>query len=417
MKVIKFGGTSIQDASSIKNVLNVLQQIDTESTIMVVSAMGKMTNAFEEIVNAYFYDKSVLNQKVDLAQNFHTNLLNDLFENRASLIFKEVFLIFMELKTFLNKNDSTDYNLVYDNIVSTAEQISSRIISEYLNINNQSNIWLDVCEYIRTDSNYRGAKVDWATTELRIKTLDDTPTLLITQGFLGSNEQGNTTTLGREGSDFTAAIFGYCLDAESVTIFKDVEGVLTGDPKLFEDTELLSQISYREALEMAFYGATVIHPKTLKPLKEKEIPLYVKSFMHPTKDGTSITKGVDLKPVAPCFILKKNQLLVSISTKDFSFIMEDNISEIFELLHSNKLKMSLVQNTAISFTVCLEDKYGNFNTFLDALQLKYKVKYDENLSLLTIRHFDKNSIEKIETAYEVLLKQTGLETVQFVVKE
>ena len=239
----------------------------------------------------------------------------------------------------------------------------------------------------------------------------------ITQGFLGSDENNFTTTLGREGSDYTAAIFAYCLSAESVTIWKDVPGVLNADPRYFENAVLLNQISYREAIELAFYGASVIHPKTLQPLQKKEIPLYVKSFINPLLPGTSVSKGKDLEPHTPCFIVKKNQLLISLSSIDFSFIMEENISEIFSLLHQFKIKTSLIQNSAISFSVCVEDKFGNFNDLKAILSKKFKVAYNENVSLYTIRHFDEKAAQVVEKDKTVLVKQISRETMQIVTKE
>ena len=241
--------------------------------------------------------------------------------------------------------------------------------------------------------------------------------LNITQGFLGSDENNFTTTLGREGSDYTAAIFAYCLNAKSVTIWKDVPGVMNADPRYFENATLLNQISYREAIELAFYGATVIHPKTLQPLQRKEIPLFVKSFLNPELAGTSVSKGADLEPQLPCFIVKKNQLLISLSSIDFSFIMEENISEIFALLHHYKMKVDLIQNSAISFSVCVDDKFGNFNTLKSLLSKKFAVSYNENVSLYTIRHFDAQSAQMVETNKTVLLKQISRETMQIVTKE
>jgi aspartate kinase len=276
---------------------------------------------------------------------------------------------------------------------------------------------LDVRNFIKTDSNYRDAEVDWEATQKLISKTVKKKTINITQGFLGSDENGFTTTLGREGSDYTAAIFAYCLNAQSVTIWKDVPGVMNADPRFFENASLLNQISYREAIELAFYGATVIHPKTLQPLQKKEIPLYVKSFLNPILAGTSVSKGKDLEPHMPCFIVKKNQLLISLSSIDFSFIMEENISEIFALLHHYKMKVSLIQNSAISFSVCIEDKFGNFESVKTILSKKFKVAYNENVSLYTIRHFDEKAAKMVEKNKVVLLKQISRETMQLVTKE
>jgi aspartate kinase len=277
--------------------------------------------------------------------------------------------------------------------------------------------WIDVRNLIKTDNNYRDANVDWDTTQKLISKNVKKKILNVTQGFLGSDENNFTTTLGREGSDYTAAIFAYCLNAESVTIWKDVPGVMNADPRYFENARLLNQISYREAIELAFYGATVIHPKTLQPLQKKEIPLFVKSFINPTLPGTSVSKGADLDPHLPCFILKKNQLLLSLSSIDFSFIMEENISEIFALLHQYKMKVSLIQNSAISFSVCIDDKFGNFNALKSILSKKFKISYNENVSLFTIRHFDQKAAQIVEKNKVVLLKQVSRETMQIITKE
>jgi aspartate kinase len=306
---------------------------------------------------------------------------------------------------------------VYDQVVSYGEIVSTTIVSHYFNEKGLSNQWVDVRNLIKTDATYRDALVDWDQTQKRISKQIKKKGLYITQGFLGSDENNFTTTLGREGSDYTAAIFAYCIGAESVTIWKDVPGVLNADPRYFENATLLHQISYREAIELAFYGASVIHPKTLQPLQRKEIPLYVKSFVNPLLPGTSVSKGADLEPKTACFIVKKNQLLISLSAIDFSFIMEENISEIFALLHQYKIKVSLIQNTAISFTVCVEDKFGHFEKLKSVLSKKFKVAYNENVSLYTIRHFTPEAATMVEKGKTVLVRQTSRETLQLVTKE
>jgi aspartate kinase len=306
---------------------------------------------------------------------------------------------------------------VYDQVVSYGEIISTTIVSHYFNYCGLKNNWLDVRQFIKTDATYRDAIVDWEQTQKLISKNVKKKALNITQGFLGSDENNFTTTLGREGSDYTAAIFAYCLNAENVTIWKDVPGVLNADPRYFENAILLNQISYREAIELAFYGASVIHPKTLQPLQRKEIPLFVKSFVNPLLPGTRVYKGADLEPQTSCFIVKKNQLLISLSSIDFSFIMEENISEIFALFHQYKIKVSLIQNTAISFSVCIEDKFGNFPELKSILSKKFKVSYNENVSLYTIRHFTEKAAQMVEENKTVLVKQISRETLQVVTKE
>ena len=416
MKIYKFGGASVKDANGVKNLLKILKEIGYDETLIVISAMGKMTNAFEQIVLAYYNKNNDLLPCIDSAIDFHNNIITDLFSNSKIEILSEVNSIFDELLNFIENNKSTDYNYIYDQIVSKAELISTKICSLYLRENSVINNWLDVRECIKTDSDFRRAKVDWAKTCELIKKNVKRSALTITQGFISSDNKNSTTTLGREGSDYTAGIFAYCLNAEKTIIFKDVKGVLNGDPKNFEHTTLLNQISYKEAIEMAFYGASVIHPKTLQPLQKKRIPLFVKSFKNPSNQGTIVCKGVPLNPKIPCFIVKKNQILLSISAKDFSFIMEDDISEIFDFLHLYKLKVNLIQNSAISFSVCIEDNFNTFHQLNQKLKLNYLCLYNKDVSLFTIRHFTDDSIKTIEKNKEVLIKQMSRETVQIVVK-
>lgn len=417
MRIFKFGGASVKDADGIKNVLDVLQKVGFEEVLLVVSAMGKTTNAMEIVIKNYFEKSNGLQSAIQDVKKYHNQILLDLFDNEDDDVFFAVNSLFADLEYFLRSNKSPNYNFVYDQVVSYGELISTTIISHYFNFRGLKNHWLDVREFIKTDATYRDAEVNWEATQKNISKNVKKKTLNITQGFIGSDENGFTTTLGREGSDYTAAIFAYCLNAESVTIWKDVPGVMNADPRYFENAILLNQISYREAIELAFYGATVIHPKTLQPLQKKEIPLFVKSFINPELPGTSVSKGADLEPKTPCYILKKDQLLISLSSIDFSFIMEENISEIFALLHQFKIKVSLIQNTAISFSVCIEDKFGNFNELKTILSKKFKVSYNENVSLFTIRHFTKEAAEMVEKDKTVLLKQISRETMQVVTKE
>lgn len=417
MKIFKFGGASVKDADGIKNVYDVLQKAGYEDVLLVVSAMGKTTNALEVVIKNYFDKSPELSSSVQEIKKYHNQILLDLFEDDNHPVFGSVNEQFSDLEYFLAHNKSPNYNFVYDQIVSYGELISTNILSHFMNFMNIKTQWLDVRNFVKTNANYRDAEVDWDLTQKNIAKNIAPKILNITQGFLGSDENNFTTTLGREGSDYTAAIFAYCLNAESVTIWKDVPGVMNADPRYFENASLLNQISYREAIELAFYGASVIHPKTLQPLQKKEIPLYVKSFINPLLKGTSVSKGVDLEPLLPCFIVKRNQLLISLSSIDFSFIMEENISEIFALLHKFKIKVSLIQNTAISFSICIEDKFGNFNELKTILSKKFKVSYNENVSLYTIRHFSKEAAEMVEKDKTVLVKQISRETMQIVTKE
>jgi len=421
MQVFKFGGASVKDANGVKNIASVLQKVGYKKTLVVVSAMGKTTNAIELVIKNYFENKTELQSSLHEVKKYHNEILLDLFDPDSyrdvnHQAFKKINTLFDELNSFLKTNKSPDYNFVYDQVIGYGELLSTTIISEYLNTIGIKNNWIDVRNQIKTDNYYRRANVNWSDTQRLISSKFDPSVLNITQGFLGSDENNFTTTLGREGSDYTAAIYAYCLNAESVTIWKDVPGVLNADPRYFENSQLLNKISYREAIELAFYGASVIHPKTLQPLQGKEIPLFVKSFLNPEAPGTQIGKNVTLDPMIPCFIVKKKQILISLSSLDFSYIVEENISEIFTLLHRYKMKVDVIQNSAISFSVCVDDLYNNLDKLLHHLKAKFKVTSDENVSLYTIRHYNQSAINQIEIDKTVLLKQLTQGTVQIVVK-
>ena len=416
MQIFKFGGASVKDAESIKNLAKVLQTVGYKNTLIVISAMGKTTNALEIVIKNYFENKAELHSSIQDVIKYHNGILLDLFENESHPIFKKITQLFRELDDFLRTNKSPDYNYVYDQTICYGELVSTTIISTYLNAIGIHNNWIDARTHIKTDTYYRNANVNWNATQKNISVLFNTKTLNITQGFLGSDAHNFTTTLGREGSDYTAAIYAYCLNAEHVTIWKDVPGVLNADPRYFENAQLLHQISYEEAIELAFYGASVIHPKTLQPLQRKEIPLYVKSFVNPTNAGTRVGKGMTLQPNIPCFILKKNQALIALSSLDFSYIVEDNISTIFKLLHRYKMKVDVIQNSAISFSVCVDDIFNNLEALLQHLKAKFRVTCHKNVSLYTIRHYNTDVLTQLETDKTVLLKQLTQHVVQLVTK-
>jgi len=416
MQVFKFGGASVKNAEGVRNVAKVLQEIGYQEILVVISAMGKTTNKLELVVKAYFEEKSKQSERIQDIIACHEEVLIDLFPNKQHSVYKTVTGLFEELIGFLNWNKSPNYSFVYDQVVGYGELISTSIIAAYLKEINIDNNWLDIRSVIKTDNSYRDAKVNWEQTKQNVSNHIKKSSLHITQGFLSSDANNFTTTLGREGSDYTAAILAYCLNATSVTIWKDVPGVLNADPRFFKETQLLHQISYEEAIELAFYGASVIHPKTLQPLQRKEIPLYVKSFLNPLDKGTCVSKGKQLEPFVPCFIVKKNQILISLSSLDFSFIVEENISEIFALLHQYKLKVDVIQNSAISFSVCVNDTYKNIEYLLQALRSKFKVSCSENVSLYTIRHNTIDAYDKIANGKEVLLKQEKDNTVQLITK-
>ena len=413
MKVFKFGGASIKDISSIKNILKIISTSNEDRLVIVVSAMGKTTNALELVVHNYFNNKENLQASISEVYNFHSEIINNLFE-KSHPIFSDISKSFEKLNSFIKANKSPSYSFVYDQIVSIGELLSSRIIHHFLLNNNINCSFIDARNCIKTNSKYRGAKVEWDITNKKIKHYISDSKISITQGFIGSDKNNFTVTLGREGSDYSAAIFAYVLNAESLSIWKDVPGLLNADPKFFKNTKLLNQISYSETIELAFYGASIIHPKTLQPLQKKEIPLLVKSFKNPQSKGTIISKGIDIEPLVPCYIFKQNLILLKLSSLDFSFMVEDNISDIFKELHKFKMKVDVIQNSAISFSVCFFDKYNKIKELIKNLEGKYKIDMHKNVSLFTIRHFDEKSIKKITKKRKLLLEQRTEKTVRLI---
>ena len=411
MKIFKFGGASVKDADSVKNVLRVLSIQGFERCLIVVSAMGKTTNALERVVEFYF-NKSDYQQEIAKIKEEHIQIAKGLFDENHH-VFSEIKLFFDDIESFLRRNKSPNYNFVYDQVVTCGEMISSKILSVYLSDNEIGNQWLDARDFIKTDTNYREGVVNWEDTEKNISQLDKAKTY-VTQGFIGSDENNFTVSLGREGSDYSAAIFAYCLDAKDMTIWKDVPGVMTGDPRKFENVELLSNISYEEAIEMAYYGASVIHPKTLQPLKQKSIPFFVKSFINPEKAGTKIGISTE-NQLLESYILKENQVLMRIATRDFSFIAEDHISFIFRELAKRNIKVSLMQNSAISLALCLEDKFNNIDELEAELEQDFNTDIVKNVSLFTIRNARLENLDKLYEGKNVLLEQITKTTVQMII--
>jgi len=411
MKIFKFGGASVKDADSVKNVLRVLSIQGFERCLIVVSAIGKTTNALERVVEFYF-NKSDYQQEIAKIKEEHIQIAKGLFDENHH-VFGEIKLFFDDIESFLRRNKSPNYNFVYDQVVTCGEMISSKILSVYLSDNEMGNQWLDARDFIKTDTNYREGLVNWEETEKNISQLDKTKTY-VTQGFIGSDENNFTVSLGREGSDYSAAIFAYCLDAKDMTIWKDVPGVMTGDPRKFENVELLSNISYEEAIEMAYYGASVIHPKTLQPLKQKSIPFFVKSFINPEKAGTKIGISTE-NQLLESYILKENQVLMRIATRDFSFIAEDHISFIFRELAKRNIKVSLMQNSAISLALCLEDKFNNVDELEAELEQDFNTEIVKNVSLFTIRNARLENLDKLYEGKNVLLEQITKTTVQMII--
>lgn len=415
MQIFKFGGASVKDAAGVRNVAKILEKVGYAHSLIVISAMGKTTNALEVVVNNYFKAPAQLPESLQIIKDFHYQIIRELFSDENHPVYWKVDGLFAELSSFLERNKSPKHSFVYDQVIGFGELLSTTIISQYLNDNGIKNNWIDVRNLIKTDSNYRDAGIDWEETQTNISNNINKSLLNITQGFLGSDANFFTTTLGREGSDYTAAIFAYCLGAKSVTIWKDVPGVLNADPRYFQHIQLLRKIPYQEAIELAFYGASVIHPKTLQPLQQKEIPLYVRSFVNPTEEGSAVCNVAALEPKVPCFILKKDQILLSLSSRDFSFIMEEGISYIFKSLHKAQMKVSVIQNSAISFSVCVENKFDTLPELLEKLEERFKVSVTEGVTLYTIRHATEAAINEVAAGKNVLLKQVSSDTVQMII--
>ncbi len=419
-KIFKFGGASVKDASAVKNVAEVLKLFKGQKIVIVVSAMGKTTNALETLTDAFFSKAGKSSEIIEQIKQYHLNIMNDLFADHKHKIFNEIENTFVELAWATEDEPTEDYNREYDQIVSMGEIISTKIVSAYLNEIGFRNTWLDVRGIIQTDNTYREGKVDFDLTENLAKTeltkQLSSVDLIVTQGFLGGTSENFTTTLGREGSDYTAAILAYSLNAESVTIWKDVPGVLNADPKYFSDTQKIDELTYHDAIELAYYGASVIHPKTIKPLQNKGIPLYVKSFVNPNAEGTIVTNTNKQLPI-PSFIFKVNQILISISPKDFSFIAEESLSDIFETFYRHHVKVNVMQQSAISFTVCMDYDERKIPALIQELQQNYKILYNQNLELVTIRYYNQATIDRVSVNKQTLLELKSRYTVQLVVKD
>lgn len=415
MLVFKFGGASVKDAEGIRNVKKITDIYQNERILVVVSAMGKTTNALEEVVKAFYLKTGKVDEKIAIVNDYHSLLINDLFENPANA---QAFLseTLAKLVTKLHDFSEATYDELYDQIVSFGEVISTKLISLYFESVQKEHKWLDARKYIKTNSNFREGKINWEATQSSIELLDENAPLFITQGFIGGTSDGKTTTLGREGSDYTASIFAYCLKAAAVTIWKDVPGVLSADPRLFATYTKFDQLSYQEAIEMTYYGATVIHPKTIKPLQNASIPLYVKPFLDPTADGTVINAEPFKQTDISAIIVKKNQVMLSISSKDFSFISESNISDIYEIFSKHNVKCNVSQNSALSFTVCVDFDEMRFEALKNALEQSFKVRYNANLELLTVRHYKLGKLRSLVEGKSILLEQLSRSTAQLVVR-
>jgi len=418
MLVFKFGGASVKDAEGIINLANVVSKYKSEQLLIVVSAMGKTTNALEKLTKAYADQTDDMHEIYESIKQYHYDIMSQLFEP-GHPVFNEVANTFVEIDWMIEDEPHDDYDFIYDQIVSVGELVSTRIVNAYLSEAGLKSQWLDVRGYIHTDNTYREGIVQWDKTRESIKLSIPTQlerSIVVTQGFLGGTSENFTTTLGREGSDYTASIFAACLGADSVTTWKDVPGILNADPKLFEDTVKFDELTYTEAIEMTYYGATVIHPKTIKPLQNAKIPLLVKPFNHPEEAGTVIKEGAAHVFEKPVIIIKQDQVLLSVSTKDYSFISEDHLSDIFSKFAKSHVKINVMQTSALSFSVCFDYKAEYFSRLLDNLKSDYNIKYNNNLTLITVRHYADGAIKSLTAGKTILLEQLSRNTAQLVLK-
>lgn len=418
MQVFKFGGASVKNADNIKNISSIISTYHSSELLVVVSAINKTTNKLEDVINAYFNQNGDYFGFLEEIKQEHFQILHDLFEDAAHPVFDDVANTFVEVEWILEEDPQDPYDYLYDQIVSLGEILSSKVVAAYLSHIGMNAKCIDARDYIHTDNTYREAKVNWVLTEDKIRR--DLPLILdnnivITQGFIGSTSENFTTTLGREGSDYTAAIFASCLNAEDITIWKDVPGVLNADPKWFAETELIPELSYTDAIELTYYGATVIHPKTIKPLQNKKIKLNVRSFINPEKSGTVIRTTNQTLPV-PSFIFKVDQVFINIQPRDFSFIVEDNLSHIFNRLHEHRIKINMMHNSAISFVISVDNTGANINTFLEDLEKRYKVSVEKGLELITIRYYNQQTIDRVLVNKEIIRELKDQYTCQILVK-
>ncbi len=422
IKVFKFGGASVKDPDGVRNVANILQRFKAEKIVIIVSAMGKTTNALEEVVAAHAAQNGKAYELLNGIKKYHYDIIDQLFP-KGHEVYDEVNDLFnTQVEWVLEEEPHENYDFMYDQIVAVGELVSTKIVAAYLNIVELPTQWLDARDVILTDDIYREGWVQWDETQENvdriIKPMLEKPGFLLTQGFIGTTTENFTTTLGREGSDYTAAIFSFCLDAESMTIWKDVPGVLNADPRLFDNVVKLDRLSYKEAIEMTYYGAKVIHPKTIKPLQNKNIPLYVKSFINPEGEGTYIGGDVDdLYP--PIITVEKNQTMLQIYTRDFSFVAEHHLSALFKMIADLRLLVNMMQNSAISFSVCVTDLVmdDKVDRFVEMLQKDFKVQVDRGLELIAVRHPQDNVLENLLKGKMVLMEERVKETLQFVVKD
>ncbi len=415
MKVFKFGGASVKDAAGVKNVTEIIKKFGVGKTVVVVSAMGKTTNALEEVVYAYFHDTGEAASKIEVLKQNHLHICKELFESEDHPIFDKINNLLVELDWQIEEQRKSDYNYVYDQIVSLGELLSSMILSEYTQYAGIDNHWLDVRDILKTDDTYREGVIQWEKTlqlvEEKVKPVLEQK-LIITQGFLGCTSDNCTTTLGREGSDYTAAVFANMLHADSQTIWKDVPGVMSGDPRKFDDAVFIDELTYMEAVEMTFYGASVIHPKTIKPLQNKNIPLIVKSFVNPEDKGTVIQAHISGTQLPPIRVVKENQALLTFTSKDFSFIEEQVISDLIDALAKANIKINMMQNGAISLQTCVDYREDKIDRIKVLSSEQFFLDIKEGLTLLTIRHYTPEAIQKHTSGKKAFIVQKRPTTYQ-----
>ena len=419
MFVFKFGGASVKSAEAVRNIVDILQQYNNKEIVVVVSAMGKTTNALERIIDQYASkNESDLKKEYNLLKDYHFEIVDGLFGDRNLPVYAEIDALFNELADRLTKEPTLNYDFDYDQLICFGEMLSTTIISHFLNQTGIPARWLDVRRSLKTDNNWREARIDWELSSRLVSEhfVFNGEKICITQGFLASTINNQTTSLGREGSDYTAAILAYMLKAESITIWKDVPGVLNADPKYFDDTILLDRISYLDAIELSYFGTSVIHPKTIKPLQNRNINLYVKSFADHDASGTLIG-NFSYQKLVPSFIFKMDQVLIRTSPHDFSFITEDNLEEIFGILHKHGMRINLMQNSAISFQIIVNNDKRKLRGVVDELEVNYKVAYQTGLELVTIRYFDQSTIDRVMLNKELILEQRGVQNIQLLVRD
>ncbi len=418
IKVFKFGGASIKDADSIRNMESILKQFMDDQLIVVVSAMGKTTNLLELILHGARENQGEFESLFDQLTDFHLNIAKSLFVSDQNLVFQYLSETLNELRKKLFQPDlQANFDQHYDACVSYGELLSTLILHEYFQQQKLLFSLVDARDVIVTNNNYRAANVDWRTTEYNILNQAKAHTgNILTQGFVAANNEGYTTTLGREGSDFSASIFANCLNASELTIWKDVNGLRNADPKLFTNTVQLLSISYSEAIELAYYGATIIHPKTIKPLQNKQIPLFIRSFIHPDEDPSVISALSANDHLTASYIVKENQVLMSLVNRDFSFMNENLIHFLFGIFSSHQISIHVIQNSAISLSICFDHHPEKLKKLIEKIHTLFTIKYNENLSLLTIRHYSQGCIPEWVNHREVLLEQRSRTTLQLVLK-